>query len=213
MKKYLFGFFSLCIILSLLPGACGGFANSDHNNEQEEKEESIEKLTLTPQTTKISGPLGMAYTTVDRNYKIKGDSRKFNVEIELTDSSQLPQNFSSASVGTDKNKGDSNYAMLANFMVEFLDEEGNIIETEEAGDRIGHLFRLSQGDKGTISFYLPCNLEDISQFRITSDYYPNEFNEGKVDSNDEDFDKAMEHATKAVETTTKMMKGILNLSK
>lgn len=204
---------SLCLGIALIITACGGSSESSADKEQREKQP------ITPETTTISGTLGKAYTVVDKKYKPQGETlfKKLNVEIELTDPSKLPDLFLTQKVGTEENEGDADYPILANFIIEFLDEEGDVIKTDENGDGIDRLIRLTeQGDKATISFYLPDNLSDVKFFRIISDFYPNKTKaEGSTGSemelNDEEFNTAMKHYEKAVETSGKVMKNMLDI--
>lgn len=204
--------------------SCGGGSKESEETSSEEK-----VISFTPQTTNISGPLGKAFEVVNRTYKPKGDySKRLNVEIELKDASLLPTDFNPMSVGTTDNSGDPNYPMIANFVIEYLDEDGDVVETEEASEGVDRLLRCTEGDKATLSFDVPRKYEDITSFRIISDYYPNQI-EGKTNNtdeadsqsskekptssgvSDEEFEKAMEHTNKALETVSKASKAMKDL--
>lgn len=214
MKRNLFFSLSLALLLT----ACGGSSDSSSKENKDAKDTA-----LTAETT-ISGPLGKAYSVVEKNYKPQGQYtiKQLNVEIELTDPANLPESVKNQTVGTSDDEGDSKYQMLADFTLELLDADGGVVESKTASEGVDRLLRLTEkGDKATVSFYLPDNLSNIKSFRIVSDLYPNDTkadaaseDEEKKESSvasDEEFNKAMEHAEKAVETTTKMMKGVKDI--
>lgn len=206
--------------------ACGSSSSSDKGGSG-----NSGRQVLSPQTTSVSGVIGKAYTVVNRDYKPQGDGsiKRLNVEVELTDTARLPEGFGSANVGTADDMGEAEYNMIADFKIELLDEDGDIIETKDCisgADRLLHL--TENGDRATITFYVPGRAANIRYFRIVSDYYPNKI-EGATntsainetaDSSDAEFEKAMDHAVRAVETTGKMIKstsetlrGIIDLAK
>lgn len=217
MKKYL-TFVGISLLMTVL-GACGS-KSSESSDETTKQEDAI---ILKPYTTKINGPLGSAFTIVEREYKSKGDFAKLNVEIEVADISLLPEGVEFAGVGTPSNKGDANYPLIATFLVEYLDEDGNVIESKEANDGIDRLLRLKNGDTGTLTFYLPYRKENVTQFRVISDLYPNDIKESKssainedvtnVDMTDEEFEKAIERTKKAAETVNEMVDGATKILK
>lgn len=219
MKKYLY-FLGMCLLLGGM-GACGSSKSS------EEKTGKNDEIILKPYTTKINGPLGSAFTVVEREYKSKGNFAKLNVEIEATDISLLPEGFDFSLVGTPSNKGDVKYPLIATFIVEYLDEDGNVIDTREVSEGIDRLLRLKNGDTGTLSSYLPYEKENVTHFRVVSDLYPNEIKESKSstvsddatldistdDMTDEDFDRAMERTKKAAETMNEVLDGAAKILK
>lgn len=229
MKKFLI--FANCALLIGALASCGG--SSDNGNT--ESEESVEAKTyvLTPKTTSITGPLGQAYEVVERDYKLKNTygSNEIFVEVKLADPTKLPKGFDANKVGTRYDEGNSEYTMITNFVIEYLDEDGDIIESHNAsGSDYKDLARISKGESSTVNFYAPNNADGIKYFRIKSDYYPNKI-EGKAkekessssydsDTDDDDINKTLEQASKVAETAGKMvetagevMKGLNNLTK
>lgn len=216
MRIFKLNFIFLVFVFALF--SCGG---SQKSTEEEQNVEDTKFYFMEPQTTSISGPLGKAFSIVKKKYKANKEdlSPKIYVEIELTDASQLPEGFERL-VGTRENKKDPKYPMLANFIIEFLDEDEDIIESKDESYGVGQILRMSEGEKGSVYFYLPYKKEgDVKFFRIKSDYYPNDINNENISEsngetgNDEEFDKAMKHTKEAVETTTEMMKNIQNMIK
>lgn len=222
MNKILY-FFGIFLLLGAM-GACGSSKSSKASDENKEKSDEI---ILKPYTTKITGPLGNAFTVVEREYKSKGDFAKLNVEIEVTDISLLPEGVDLFQVGTPSNEGDEKYPLIATFIVEYLDEDGNVIETKDAQEGIGRLLRLKNGDTGTLTYYLPYKKENVTHFRVISDLYPNEIKESRSSTvsddatldisidkmTDEEFDKALERTKKAAETVNEIVDGASKLLK
>lgn len=226
MKKFIL--YAYCAVLVGALASCGG--SSDKESNEWEGETELEEYVLTPRTTSITGPLGKAYEVVEREYKVKGEYvSEINVEVTLTNPSGLPSGYNPAKVGTRFDEGKAQYPMIANFTIEFLDEDGDIVETGIPHSSYGDLLRLSQGETSTLKFYGPDNgPNEIKYFRIKSDYYPNEI-EGTVtesasadipSTDDEDLDKALKQAGQMVETAGKMIetgaevvRGLNNLTK
>lgn len=223
MKK-IFLFMSLGLVAGLMV-ACGGSKKAEEATEEEVT------VAITPQSTNIGGPFGKAYSVVDRKYKPQGEYsiKSLNVEVEVKEGAQFPEGFDPMKVGTSRDKGEAKYAYIADFTIEYLDADGDVIETKDVSDGLDRLLRANEGDKVTLSFYLPDNYEEIKSFRVVSDYYPNEVDasssfidmeeveeetsskKSKSSTVDEEFDKAMDQANKALETTTKVMKGVKEL--
>lgn len=211
MKKILL--YAYCAVLVGALASCGG-SSEKGDAESEETVEAVECV-VTPKTKSISGPLGKAYEVVEREYKVKGQfGPEINVEITLVDPSGFPKGFDGNKVGTRNDEGKAQYPMIANFTIEFLDEDGDIVDTATPIGEYGELLRLTQGDTSTLSFYAPdYNLEDIKYFRIKSDYYPNEIKESEKESTtsadvsvvDDEFNKALEEAGRVAETAGKMV--------
>ena len=211
MKKILL--FTCCILLLEALAACGGSGSSEKSNEDGETQNYI----LNPKTKTITGPLGKAYEVIERDYKVKENYGVYtiNVELKLANPSSLPSGFDGNKVGTHYDSGNAQYPMLANFIIEYLDEDGDIIETcKPNNSSYKDLMRLSEGESSSVSFYLPDRYNDqIKYFRIKSDYYPNEIEE-KVKKNDitdissiddEELYQTIEQAGKAAETAGKMV--------
>lgn len=226
MKKILL--LAYCAILVGALASCGGGSSSETSNEEAEPQNYV----LNPKTKSITGPLGRAYEVIERDYKVKEDYGVYviNVELTLAKPSSLPSGFDGNKVGTHYDNGNAQYPMLANFVIEYLDEDGNIIETREPNNSgYKDLMRLSEGESSSVSFYVPDkNINDIKYFRIKSDYYPNEIEEEVKKSDitditsidDEDLYQTLEQAGKAAETAGKMvetageiMKELNNLTK
>lgn len=228
MKKLLLFAYYAVLIGAL--ASCGG--SSDKNGNESDENAELNDFVVTPKTTSITGPLGKAYEIVDRDYKLKKtySSYEILVEVELSDPARLPAGFDPTKVGTRFNEGEAQYPMLANFTIEYLDEDGNIIDDRTPNSSYSDLLRLSQGDTSTLRFYLPDdNISEIKYFRIKSDYFPNKIaenvketsdNRASETNSDDDLDKTLEQAGKVAETAGKMvetageiMKGLNNLTK
>lgn len=226
MKKFLL--FAYCAVLAGALASCGGSSDKE-SGESEEVAES-KNYVMSPKTTSITGPLGRAYEVVERDYKVKGQYvPEITVEVTLANPSGLPSGYNPAKVGSRYEKGEAQYPMIADFTIEFLDEDGDIVESSYPNSSYGDVLRLSQGESSTLKFYVPDhNLDDIKYFRIKSDYYPNEI-EGTVTESasadiptidDEDLSKTLEQAGKmaetagkVVETAGEVMKSLNNLTK
>lgn len=213
MKKFLL--FAYCAILVGALASCGG--SSDKESDETQEEVGFQSYVLTPSTASITGPMGKAYEVVERDYKVKQNYGvpEINVEITLVDPKGLPAGFNPTKVGTRYDKGEAQYPMLANFTIEFLDEDGDIIESHEPNSSYSDLLRLSQGETSTLRFYAPdTNTDEVKYFRIKSDYFPNEIEETATESyssadispiDDEELSKTLEQAGKVAETAGKMV--------
>lgn len=210
MKKILL--FTCCVILAGALTSCGGGSSEKSNEDGEPK-----NYVMSPKTKSITGPLGRAYEVKERDYKVKNNYGVYviNVELMLSNPSSLPSGFDGNKVGTHYDNGNVQYPMLANFIIEYLDEDGNIIATLKPNnsDYID-LMRLSEGESSSVSYYVPDDeIDEIKYFRIKSDYYPNEIKEEVKKSDitdimsidDEELNQTLEQAGKAVETAGKMV--------
>lgn len=210
MKKSLL--FTYCILLIGTLASCGG-GSSDKSNEEGKPKNYI----INPKTKTITGPLGKAYEVIERDYKAKEKygTHSINVELTLAQPSSLPSGFDGNKVGTHYDSGNAQYPMIANFIIEYLDEDGDIIETREPNsDSYKDLMRLSEGESSSVSFYMPDkNMDEIKYFRIKSDYYPNEIEKEVKKSDisditsidDDDLFQTIEQAGKAAEAAGKMV--------
>ena len=211
MKKNLL--FTCFVLLLGALASCGGGGSSDKSNEEGE----TRNLIIKPKTKTVTGPLGKAFEVIERDYKLKKNYGMYviNVELTLANPSSLPSGFDSNRVGTHYDEGKAQYPMLANFIIEYLDEDGDIIETSQPIDPgYKDLMRLSEGESSSILFNL--HNDDINQikyFRIKSDYYPNEIAEEVKKSDitdlpsidDEELYQTIEQVGKAAETAGKMV--------
>lgn len=213
MKKFLL--FAYCAILVGALASCGG--SKDKDNKESDEEAESKNYVLTPITTSVTGPLGQAYEVVEKDYKLKSkySSYEILVELELSDPARLPAGYDTAKVGTRFNEGEAQYPMIAEFTIEYLDEDGDLIDYRKPNSSYSDLLRLSQGETSTLRFYVPDNnLNEIKYFRIKSDYFPNKI-EGNVKGtsstdvseidSDDDLDKTLEQAGKVAETAGKVV--------
>lgn len=201
---------AVCIALC----ACGGKKSVDSNWDEEDSYSEY----LTPSTTNVSGSLGSDFKVVDRKYKVSDDMSKIiTVELERTDS-PLPfdtEDYTICSFDT--------YMSSANiqvgFGIEFLDDEGNILDKTNASDggyshsEAVELVNLEPGETGSIRFRIDYEGRKATQFRITSTY---KVNEGRSSSSsissydDEDNSSDDEDVSSSNSSSSKNWDDILN---
>ena len=162
MKKLIFPILSLALLAS-----CGGNKSGKSSDDQNPEEQ-----VLTPESATVSGDLSENYTVVERNYKpVKDFGTVLTVEIVRTEA-PLPfdpnEEISGFSTSQTGNK--------VGFGIEFIDDDGNILDKNEA--RSTHVYdhtesvnlaKLKPGDKGTIRFSMH-GADKATKFRITSAY-------------------------------------------
>ena len=133
--------------------------------------------TLKPETTTISGDLEDAYVVVEKNYEpVKDRLTVVTIEVERTDA-DLPFDLETMNVTPyGYTSGDAH----AGFGIEFLDDDGNILDEKPANDGgvggayssddIKNLIKLKPGEKSSIRFTIEDKAENATQFRMTSAY-------------------------------------------
>lgn len=213
-------------VIALGLTACG--------SKKSEKETT--SIVMTPETTEISGPLEGCYTVVDREYKAtEGSLSKVTIELERTDKAfPFDENF-----GEFDSMGSSSRdpKIKMGFGIEFLDEDGNVIDTQEASrgtsNEIKALGKLAPGGKASIQFSMPDSFmnESVNQivsFRITSNYETDkgwgesssesdnstvsesEDDSSDIASSDEDFDEFLKSYENYVDKYIALMKKAKN---
>lgn len=181
LKYFFLAAISVCL------ASCGGNNNSDEKTE----------IIVSPVETEVSGDMEGCFTVVDKEYKAVGDWENgiITVEIERT-SEDLPFELNGRDLCSF-----SETLFAANvqvgFGIEFLDEDGNILDKVSANagglsgpydsDECVALAKLKPGKKGTIRFSVSDSAKDAVGFRITSAYEENEAsNGGSYSSSDDD---------------------------
>lgn len=156
------------IKFALIPAIILTVASCGKNNATD----STSKLILKPATTEVSGDFDECFTVVDRNYKVikTGLRRKITVELQRTDK-PLPFNSEGKKIDTYGVSGVYDFIHVG-FGIEFLDEDGNIIQKESpehSNSSATGLMKLKDGKTGSIAFYVPDN-NTITSFRISSSF-------------------------------------------
>lgn len=167
MKKI--KFFTLSILcLGLM--ACGG-----KKDKTESDSKDGEEIVMTPESTEITGDLEGCYTVVERKYKPSGDGLSVvTVELQRTDKEfPFDESFGEfASFGT----WGQDPKIKVGFGIEFLDEDGNIIDKRDpssnsySSEEPVTLAKLKNGGKASIRFNILSQNDaaKIKTFRITS---------------------------------------------
>lgn len=220
MKKILY---SLAFASMLLCSCGGGSSSSSESNTEEAPKEHILKAAQ----TEIKGDLKGCYELVDKNYKVKFAKKSYEsdvVTVELKRTSKdLPYDRKNVVIFPEGKESSAEFC--AGFGIEILDENGDVIEKQNANstpyswDEMTAALQLLEDETTTIAFHM----EDLSKavsFRITSLVQPNEerktamgdlveaakaASEMSKDADIEDAEKAIETAGKAMDAATKML--------
>ena len=187
----------LTAILSVFLVACSGgnSGNNSSNNSDAntEKTADIQEDGIHPASTKVQGPLKDYFEVVDKPYKISygGRLQKINVEFKRLAGRfplQAGESFTQFKYGG---------GLYVNLIIEFMDEDGNVISTEEGDfDSLKRLASFDEGDTGTVSFYVKG--ETPAKFRISSEMERGEKDEKKGAGDDLDDVKAAAEAIGAM---------------
>lgn len=220
MKKILY---SLAFASMLLCSCGGGSSSSSESNTEEAPKEHILKAAQ----TEIKGDLKGCYELIDKNYKVKFAKKSYEsdvVTVELKRTSKdLPYDRKNVVIFPEGKESSAEFC--AGFGIEILDENGDVIEKQNANstpyswDEMTAALQLLEDETTTIAFHM----EDLSKavsFRITSLVQPNEerktamgdlveaakaASEMSKDADIEDAEKAIETAGKAMDAASKML--------
>lgn len=220
MKKILY---SLAFASMLLCSCEGGSSSSSESNTEEAPKEHILKAAQ----TEIKGDLKGCYELIDKNYKVKFAKKSYEsdvVTVELKRTSKdLPYDRKNVVIFPEGKESSAEFC--AGFGIEILDENGDVIEKQNANstpyswDEMTAALQLLEDETTTIAFHM----EDLSKavsFRITSLVQPNEerktamgdlveaakaASEMSKDADIEDAEKAIETAGKAMDAASKML--------
>ncbi len=172
MKKILYSL----AFASMLLCSCGGGSSSSSNAEEAPQEHILKAA-----QTEIKGDLKGCYELVDKNYKVKFAKKSYEsdvVTVELKRTSKdLPYDRKNVVIFPEGKESSAEFC--AGFGIEILDENGDVIEKQNANsnpyswDEMTAALQLLEDETTTIAFYM----EDLSKavsFRITSLVQPNE---------------------------------------
>lgn len=217
MKKILYSL----AFASMLLCSCGGSSSSSSNAEEAPQEHILKAA-----QTEIKGDLKGCYELVDKNYKVKFAKKSYEsdvVTVELKRTSKdLPYDRKNVVIFPEGKESSAEFC--AGFGIEILDENGDVIEKQNANsnpyswDEMTAALQLLQDETTTIAFHM----EDLSKtvsFRITSLVQPNEERKTAMgslvdaaksaaeisDADVEDAEKAMKVAGEAMDAATKML--------
>ena len=118
------------------------------------------KSSITPQTTKIAGPLGEFFEVVDRAYNIRTNRGDKIIFIELQRVKEGgPQ--------------DANWGTSPTFILSLLDSNGDVISSDETdvvtdSKELEAIFQLRKGESFVLPFTFNKNLEEASILKISS---------------------------------------------
>lgn len=180
--------------------SCGG------NNSQKDEE-----IIMKPNSLEVTGDMEGCFTVVDKEYKVNGDwTKKIIIEIERTEK-ELPFELGDREL-RGYGVGGWPAAVYVGFGIEFLDEDGNILDKTEANstpydyEEPKTLVNLKPNGRGSITFSIYSDAEKATQFRITSTFREKEEEEPievTTTENDatDDTDSAIEDVEKE-ETST-----------
>lgn len=189
---------------ALVVASCAGNGSNKTNDENKRKEG------LTPVDTKVHGPLKDYFEIVDKSYKLIGDGytlKEVNVEFKrlagvfnLEEGEELINSTSSGS------------GLEIGMEIEYLDEDGNIIEKRTADvDDLVKLAKFDEGDIGSVSFRFHYDDGDgiPVKFRITSSMEhakaKGNLTTDDESSSDEDMENVLKNAQQSVEILGDMM--------
>ncbi|MBQ7852034.1 MAG: hypothetical protein IJ342_04050 [Muribaculaceae bacterium] len=214
MKKILYSL----AFASMLLCSCGGGSSSSSNAEEAPKEHILKAA-----QTEIKGDLKGCYELVDKNYKIKPTEYRNEILVELKRTSKdLPYDRKNVVIFPECKESSAEFC--AGFGIEILDENGDVIEKQNANsnpyswDEMTAALQLLEDETTTIAFHM----EDLSKavsFRITSLVQPNEERKTAMgslvdaaksaaeisDADVEDAEKAMKVAGEAMDAASKML--------
>ncbi len=217
MKKILYSL----AFASMLLCSCGGGSSSSSNAEEAPQEHILKAA-----QTEIKGDLKGCYELVDKNYKVKFAKKSYEsdvVTVELKRTSKdLPYDRKNVVIFPEGKESSAEFC--AGFGIEILDENGDVIEKQNANsnpyswDEMTAALQLLEDETTTIAFHM----EDLSKavsFRITSLVQPNEERKTAMgslvdaaksaaeisDADVEDAEKAMKVAGEAMDAATKML--------
>ena len=153
-----------------------GCSSSSSTNEESSNNDSF---SLSPSTTKISGPLGEYFEVVDREYT-PGGSIGSDLNIELKRIKEgLPEPWEEG-MAYSKYSSDKGYKM--EFTVEIRDENGNVLDKETAysSEEMEALANLGVDETATIRVnIITIDKKKASKFKVGSKF---EYNEGSDES-------------------------------
>lgn len=219
MKKILY---SLAFASMLLCSCGGGSSSSSESNTEEAPKEHILKAAQ----TEIKGDLKGCYELVDKNYKVKFAKKSYESDVVTVElkriSKDLPYDRKNVVIFPEGKESSAEFC--AGFGIEILDENGDVIEKQNANsnpyswDEMTAALQLLEDETTTIAFHM----EDLSKavsFRILSIVQPNEERKTAMgslvdaaksaaeisDADVEDAEKAMKVAGEAMDAATKML--------
>ena len=183
------------------------------NSSSESSDEGNKQVEVKLESKTISGKLGKAFDIVDKDYKIS-DSYNLSVTFKRNDSKPLV-NFEELS--SEEDAIDSNKPYIGIFIVELLDESGDILEESSIdGESFNSLMNLVEGDETSIKFTCFVDAEAVKSFRVKSIVKDNE-NKGSKDSDNldkiEDLDDVIDATKKSAEAVGTAMDIINSLTK
>ena len=188
------------IAVFALFAACAG-CDSDNKDSKQEK-------TLTAADVKVHGPLKDYFEVVDKSYKFVGYnvSRKINVEFKrLAGVFPLEE-------GEDFAKNSNDSGLKITMEIEYLDEDGNVLDKSTCFDDLVKLAKFDEGDTGSLEFRYSGD-ETPAKFRITSSMEHIKAKENTTTSSetstttssDDDAEDAMKTAKQAVDVLGDMV--------
>ena len=217
MKKILYSL----AFASMLLCSCGGGSSSSSNAEEAPQEHILKAA-----QTEIKGDLKGCYELVDKNYKVKFAKKSYEsdvVTVELKRTSKdLPYDRKNVVIFPEGKESSSEFC--AGFGIEILDENGDVIEKQNANsnpyswDEMTAALQLLEDETTTIAFHMD-DLSKAVSFRILSIVQPNEERKTAMgslvdaaksaaeisDADVEDAEKAMKVAGEAMDAATKML--------
>ncbi len=156
---------SMLFAAVLLTG-CGGESKKEATVEEEPTK-------LSAAQTELKGDLKGCYEVVEKEYKLKYESYYgdiISVELKRTDKA-LP--FDADKVDVFSNESSTDKTMLVGFGIEFLDEDGDVLDVIQPSDwsysskDVISLFGLQTDDTGIIRWKVDKDIKPV-KFRITS---------------------------------------------
>lgn len=208
MKKFFLALTSVVLLFS-----CGS------------KETEFKGITIKPESTEVSGDMEGCYKVVDKEYSSKDDV--LTIELERTDS-DLPFEVIEGKSPSCYGASGSGVYLHVGFGIEFLDKDGNILETIDATasglggcyscDDPENLAKLKPGKKGSIRFSVGENVKDAVAFRISTAYEKVDNTSFSSESEDNDviedaeseYRRAKREAQQALDEAEKAAKEIMD---
>lgn len=181
-----------CLCVLGIATSCGG---SD-NKETKEEVKKDQEFKVKPENTKVKGALADLFEVVDKEYTVKKDGGSYKFMIEVKRLEEVAPWGDNSDIVYAQKGSDSTASWLGGFGIEFLDKDGNVIETVSpmngsySWDDTTTALRLNPGETGTLTLSVYPDNDDFqpASFRVTSDLQPNDKKKEETSASDDDDD-------------------------
>lgn len=183
--------------------SCGG----SNNKSAEEKAEVVEDIVIKPSSTTVGGKLGGFLEVEDKEYHLVKDGSFYNLTIPIRHNGDTPK-VTLSEIVSHYDADKSAKSLSGKFMVEVLDENDNVIQSQQlGGDDFNKLIGLSFDEKANVKIaFHKENIAKAKSFEVTSAVEANEKSKEnaakatKTEPSVDDLEKSVKAAGDAVET-------------